>query len=872
MAGIIRTNQKSGKKMGEVLTSNEIRAEFLTYFQMNQHEIIPSSSLIPANDPTLLFTNAGMVQFKDVFLGLEERPYQRAVSAQRCVRAGGKHNDLERVGYTARHHTFFEMLGNFSFGDYFKREAIRLSWEFLTRHLKIPVEKLWITVYEEDLEAEQIWLQEVKVDPKRFTRCGKEDNFWAMGPTGPCGPCTEIFYDHGEHVAGGPPGSATADEDRYVEIWNLVFMQFNRSTDGTLTPLPKPSVDTGMGLERITAVMQGVTNNYDTDLFVPLIQATAALAGIKELKNFSLQVIADHIRSCSFLITDGVAPSNEGRGYVLRRIIRRALRHGHKLNMPQPFFYRLVPILVEMMGSAYPELKNAQAQVEKVLRQEEEMFSSTLSQGLKLFDQIVMDLAGDIIPGEVVFKLYDTYGFPADLTADMARERHLMIDYEGFESAMSMQRERSRQASQFTSEYVTATHPQTPTIFTGHDDEALKTISKIIAIYREGKFVETLEKGQKGSIILDKTPFYAESGGQIGDQGLLKLSNEAIFKVHDTIKQGQTHLHLGKVERGTFHVNDEVTAEVDQNRRAATVLNHTATHILHMVLKQVLGEHALQKGSLVAPERLRFDFAHHTALTSQELATIETKVNEEIRANREAIVKIMTPDEAIASGAVALFGEKYGSKVRVVYFGGSIELCGGTHADRTGNIGLFKILSETGIASGVRRIEAVTGDAALNFIENNEREYQQKLQQNESRVATLEKDIEQLKDKLAYFYSRDLLTDVKSVNDINVLVKRLEGVDGKALRSIIDHLKTHLQSAIIILATTKNNKIGVVCGVTENLTARFSAKSLVDMITQEIGGKGGGRADLAEGGGSKPHQLPQALQKTIGWIETQLNI
>ena len=858
--------------MGEVLTSNEIRAEFLTYFQMNQHEIIPSSSLIPANDPTLLFTNAGMVQFKDVFLGLEERPYQRAVSAQRCVRAGGKHNDLERVGYTARHHTFFEMLGNFSFGDYFKREAIRLSWEFLTRHLKIPVEKLWITVYEEDLEAEQIWLQEVKVDPKRFTRCGKEDNFWAMGPTGPCGPCTEIFYDHGEHVAGGPPGSATADEDRYVEIWNLVFMQFNRSTDGTLTPLPKPSVDTGMGLERITAVMQGVTNNYDTDLFVPLIQATAALAGIKELKNFSLQVIADHIRSCSFLITDGVAPSNEGRGYVLRRIIRRALRHGHKLNMPQPFFYRLVPILVEMMGSAYPELKNAQAQVEKVLRQEEEMFSSTLSQGLKLFDQIVMDLAGDIIPGEVVFKLYDTYGFPADLTADMARERHLMIDYEGFESAMSMQRERSRQASQFTSEYVTATHPQTPTIFTGHDDEALKTISKIIAIYREGKFVETLEKGQKGSIILDKTPFYAESGGQIGDQGLLKLSNEAIFKVHDTIKQGQTHLHLGKVERGTFHVNDEVTAEVDQNRRAATVLNHTATHILHMVLKQVLGEHALQKGSLVAPERLRFDFAHHTALTSQELATIETKVNEEIRANREAIVKIMTPDEAIASGAVALFGEKYGSKVRVVYFGGSIELCGGTHADRTGNIGLFKILSETGIASGVRRIEAVTGDAALNFIENNEREYQQKLQQNESRVATLEKDIEQLKDKLAYFYSRDLLTDVKSVNDINVLVKRLEGVDGKALRSIIDHLKTHLQSAIIILATTKNNKIGVVCGVTENLTARFSAKSLVDMITQEIGGKGGGRADLAEGGGSKPHQLPQALQKTIGWIETQLNI
>ncbi|MFZ3067254.1 MAG: alanine--tRNA ligase, partial [Gammaproteobacteria bacterium] len=598
------------------LSSKQIRSQFLGYFNQHGHEIVASSSLIPGTDPTLLFTNAGMVQFKDVFLGSDIRPYKRATSSQRCVRAGGKHNDLERVGYTARHHTFFEMLGNFSFGDYFKKEAIRFAWEFLTKEMGLSAEKLWVTVYEDDQEAENIWLNDIKIDPARFSRCGESDNFWSMGPTGPCGPCTEIFYDHGEHIAGGPPGSRDADGDRYIEIWNLVFMQYDRAADGTLTPLPKPSVDTGMGLERISAVMQGVHNNYDTDLFQPLIKAAAQITHLNDLANFSLRVIADHIRSCSFLIVDGVTPSNEGRGYVLRRIIRRALRHGNQLGVTQPFFYALVQPLVDLMGEAYPELAAKQAHIEKVLRQEEEQFSTTLAQGLKVFEQMVSELKGDTISGESVFKLYDTYGFPADLTADIARERNLKIDESGFEEEMTKQRDRSRQASQFKTEYNVASGEQPPTEFTGHKNllvESTPDTGKILALYREGKFVESLNAGEKGSIVLDRSPFYAESGGQVGDQGVLRGANNTFFKVLDTIKQGHMHLHLGKLEKGTLKVGDDVHAEVDAKRRAATVLNHTATHLLHMVLKEVLGEHAIQKGSLVDPGRLRFDFAHSAA-------------------------------------------------------------------------------------------------------------------------------------------------------------------------------------------------------------------------------------------------------------------
>lgn len=856
-----------------ILSGNEIRQQFLDYFREHNHEIISSSSLIPSNDPTLLFTNAGMVQFKDVFLGSEERAYNRAASSQRCVRAGGKHNDLERVGYTARHHTFFEMLGNFSFGNYFKRDAIRFAWEFLVNKLHLPPEKLWITVFEEDKEAENIWLNEIKIDPKRFSRCGEQDNFWSMGPTGPCGPCTEIFYDHGKEIAGGPPGSPDADGDRYIEIWNLVFMQYDRAADGTLTPLPKPSVDTGMGLERISAVLQGVHNNYDTDLFQPLIAATAKLAGIKDLTHFSLRVIADHIRSCSFLITDGVIPSNEGRGYVLRRIIRRALRHGNKLGLTQPFFYTLVQPLVMLMGDAYPELAQAQARIEKILQQEEEQFSTTLSQGLKLFEQVISELKGDIIPGETVFKLYDTYGFPADLTADIARERNLMIDLDGFEVAMSKQRERSRQASQFTTEYTVMDQTQAPTEFLGHKNllaEKIPDTGKILTLYRDGKFVDTLNPGEKGSIVLDRTPFYAESGGQVGDQGILHIKNKTFFKVLDTIKQGHMHLHLGKLEKGSLQIGDEVTAEVDVKRRAAIVLNHTATHLLHMVLKQVLGEHAIQKGSLVEPERLRFDFSHSSPLSEETLRLVEQRVNDEIRANYEGAVHVTTPEEAIASGAIALFGEKYGSKVRVVRFGPSVELCGGTHADHTGDIGIFKITTETGVAAGVRRIEAVTGDAALRFIEKREDEFKQKINQKEERILSLEKENQLLKDKLAGLFSKDLAAKAKNIGKINVLAIVVEGLDGKALRNAMDHLKQQLQPAVIVLATVKENKIGIVGGVTADLVDKINAKEMVSMVASQIGGKGGGRADLAEAGGNKPEGLEKALQSIYTWVQERI--
>jgi len=853
-------------------SSNEIRQQFLDYFKQHGHEIVPSSSLIPLNDPTLLFVNAGMVQFKDTFLGTEQRPYQRAASSQRCVRAGGKHNDLERVGYTARHHTFFEMLGNFSFGDYFKRDAIRFAWDFLVNTLSLPPEKLWITVFKDDKEAADIWLNEIHIDPKRFSRCDEQDNFWSMGPTGPCGPCTEIFYDHGPDIAGGPPGSPDADGDRYIEIWNLVFMQYNRAADGTMTPLPKPSVDTGMGLERVTAVLQHVHNNYDTDLFQPLIKATAKLANLTDLSHFSLRVIADHIRSCSFLIMDGVSPSNEGRGYVLRRIIRRALRHGNKLGIPLPFFYQLVRPLIAVMGNAYPELVTSAPQIERVLKQEEEQFSVTLQQGLKVFEQIKPELAGNIIPGDVVFKLYDTYGFPADLTADLAREHQLSIDYEGFEAAMSQQRERSRQSSQFGSDYTVVKDSQPPTEFTGHKNLLLDEnpdTGTILAIYRDGKFVETLASGEKGSIVLDRTPFYAESGGQVGDRGKLIVGNNTFFTVLDTIKQGHMHLHLGKLEKGSLQVGDHVLAQVDAKRRADTVLNHTATHLLHMVLKQVLGEHAIQKGSLVEAERLRFDFSHSTPLTSEELRDIEHLVNREIRANHSAHVHVTTPERAMAEGATALFGEKYGSQVRVVNFGDSKELCGGTHADHTGDIGLFKITAETGVASGIRRIEAVTGEHALNYLEKTTQQFQSQVQQAEERSHQLEKEIQQLKDKMAALYSRELLTYTKRVGPINVLATKVEGLDGKTLRSVLDHLKQQLGSAIILLAGVKENKIGLVCGVTADLTGRFNAKDILSHVAQQVGGKGGGRADLAEGGGNRPEGLEKALQSIYTWVLDQ---
>ncbi len=855
-----------------ILSSNDIRSQFLSYFEKNGHTIVPSSSLVPGNDATLLFTNAGMVQFKDVFLGSDPRPYTRATSSQRCVRAGGKHNDLERVGYTARHHTFFEMLGNFSFGDYFKRDAIALAWGFLVGELGLPPEKLWVTVYEQDQEAEDIWLKEMKIDPTRFSRCGDADNFWSMGPTGPCGPCTEIFYDHGEHIAGGPPGSPEADGDRYTEIWNLVFMQYDRAADGTLTPLPKPSVDTGMGLERVSAVIQHVHNNYDTDLFVPLIKAAAALGHVKDHTHFSLRVIADHIRSCSFLIIDGVTPSNEGRGYVLRRIIRRALRHGNQLGLPQPFFYQLVQPLVTLMGDAYPELKKQQAHVEKVLRQEEELFSTTLSQGLKLFEQAISELQDKVIPGVTVFKLYDTYGFPADLTADIARERGYTIDEAGFEAAMNQQRERSRQSSQFGNEYAVAQDNHPPTEFTGHKTLAADQThdqGKILAIYRDGKFVDVLNAGEKGSIVLDKTPFYAESGGQVGDQGLLRIQQTSYFKVHDTIKQGHMHLHLGKCDKGSLKVGDVVEAEVDAKRRAATVLNHTATHLLHMVLKQVLGEHALQKGSLVEPDRLRFDFSHSAPVSAEECLEIEKRVNAEIRANYTAHVDVTTPEKAIESGAVALFGEKYGSKVRVVHFGPSVELCGGTHAGHTGDIGLFKITSESGVAAGIRRIEAVTGEAALAFLDKREETFKDKVAQADERALTLEKEVQQLKDKLASLVSRDLAKAAKTIGKINVLATVVDGLDGKALRNVLDHLKSQLGSAAIVLATVKDNKVGLVSGVTPDLVDKLSAKDLVNHVAVQVGGKGGGRADMAEAGGNKPELLASALTSLYTWIEQQ---
>jgi alanyl-tRNA synthetase len=856
-----------------LLSTNDIRSEFLKYFQDLGHEVVPSSSLVPSNDNTLLFTNAGMAPFKDVFLGKEKRNYIRATSSQRCVRAGGKHNDLERVGYTARHHTFFEMLGNFSFGDYFKREAIQFAWKFLTVNLGLPPEKLWITVFRDDDEAAAIWLDELKVSPERFSRCDEDDNFWTMGATGPCGPCTEIFYDHGPSIPGGPPGSPDADGDRYIEIWNLVFMQYDRAADGTLTPLPRPSVDTGMGLERVAAVMQHVNNNYDIDLFRELIKDIAHISSTKDLTNTSLRVIADHIRSCAFMIVDGVTPSNEGRGYVLRRIIRRALRHGNKLGLTEPFFYKLVQPLATQMGDAYPELIKAKADVEKILRQEEEQFSLTLTQGLKLFEQAVADLKGKTIPGGILFKLYDTYGFPVDLTADIARELDYDVDMPGFEKAMEQQRDRSRQSSKFAADYSTGVGITTPTQFTGDKNLLLETTpdtGKVIALYHEGKAVEAIRAGETASIILDTTPFYAESGGQIGDQGVL-FAEQTVFNVADTIKQGQAHVHMGTLEKGSIKIGDTIQAQVNAERRAATVLNHTATHLLHHVLRQTLGTHVIQKGSLVEPERLRFDFAHGAPLTAAEIQTIEQRVNEEIRRNHEAVVKTTTPEQAVASGAMALFGEKYGNEVRVVSFGDSKELCGGTHAHHTGDIGIFKITSESGIAAGIRRIEAVTGGGALSWLEQRDQDNRQKLRDAEERLRALEKTLEQFKTKLAGSLSQDLVAQAKDMNGVKILSIKLDDIDPKSLRGIIDQLKDKLNSAVIVLSVVSEGKVTIVAGITKDQIGKIKEGELVSMLAAQVGGKGGGRPDLAEAGGNQPENLQKALASVESFVRDKLN-
>jgi alanyl-tRNA synthetase len=865
-----------------MISSTELRKSFLAYFQHQGHEVVPSSPLVPANDPTLLFTNAGMVQFKEVFLGLEQRPYRRAASSQRCVRAGGKHNDLENVGYTARHHTFFEMLGNFSFGDYFKREAIGFAWEFLTRVLRLPPERLWVTVFEEDDEAADIWLKEVGVDPARFARCGAKDNFWAMGDTGPCGPCSEIFYDHGPGIAGGPPGSAEEEGDRYIEIWNLVFMQYDRAADGTTSTLPRPSVDTGMGLERLAAVMQGVHSNYEIDLFRNLIQAVADLAGRGDLHDKSLRVVADHIRSCAFLIVDGVMPSNEGRGYVLRRIVRRAIRHGHKLGLREPFFYKLVAPLEAEMGEAYPELGKRRAGVERVLRQEEERFEETLEQGLRIFEQSVAGLTGTVIPGETVFRLYDTYGFPVDLTADVARERGLELDRAGFEEAMAQQRERARAASQFGVDWSGSVESGARSDFTGY--EHLADEGTVVALYREGAPVEVLEEGETGAVVLDRTPFYAEAGGQVGDCGFLR-GRAGAFEVTDTQKRGSAHLHIGTLSRGTLRVAEPVEARVDHGARAATARNHSATHLLHAALRQVLGYHVTQKGSLVAPDRLRFDFSHFEPVTQEQLREIERRVNREILGNVEVETRLMALDEALKAGAMALFGEKYADEVRVLSIGDfSTELCGGTHVHRSGDIGLFKILAETGIAAGVRRIEAITGDVALNWVTEitsrlarvaglvkaDPEAVDGKVSQLMARNRELEKQLGQLTAKLAASQGDELVDKSIEVGGLRVLAARLEGADAKSLRDTVDQIKNKLGSGVVVLAAVEDGRVRLVAGVTKDSTDRVKAGPLVNFVAQQVGGKGGGRPDMAQAGGTDPSRLDAALQSVPEWVRSQV--
>jgi len=876
--------------MSKRLSSADLRALFLEFFRQRGHEIVASSPLVPASDPTLLFTNAGMVQFKDVFLGKDRRSYARAASSQRCVRAGGKHNDLENVGYTARHHTFFEMLGNFSFGDYFKREAIRYAWDFVTgsEWLDIEPQRLMVTVYETDDEAFEVWHREIGLAADRIVRIGDEpeggsDNFWQMGDTGPCGPCTEIFYDHGPGIAGGPPGSADADGDRWIEIWNLVFMQFDRSAEGTLSPLPKPSVDTGMGLERVAAVMQGVHSNYEIDLFVQLIDAAARITGARDRDSPSLRVIADHIRACAFLIADGVLPSNEGRGYVLRRIIRRAIRHGYKLGCTRPFFHALVQPLERAMGKGFPELERQRDHVERVLQQEEERFAETLSQGMSLLEQAIAGLPDRQIPGETVFRLYDTFGFPVDLTADIARERGLSIDERGFEDAMEAQRGRARAASRFGVDLRAGVTIEGETQFSGY--ERVADSGTVVAIVRDQQPVDVLQAGESGQVVLDRTPFYAESGGQVGDTGEL-LADSARFVVEDTQKLGGVHAHIGVLESGTLRIGQRVQAAVDADRRAAIRLNHSATHLLHAALRQVLGRHVVQKGSLVAPDRLRFDFSHYQAVTPAELAEIERLVNDQIRANTAAETRRMKYDEAIAAGAMALFGEKYGDEVRVLRFGDfSTELCGGTHVARAGDIGFLKIIAESGIAAGVRRIEAVTGQCALDWMAKTDQlvkdlaqllkvgrdDIEDRVRQLIERSRRLERDLADLKSRLATGQGGDLSAAARDVDGVKLLTSRLDGADAPALRAATDQLKDKLGSAVIVLATVdENDRITLVAGVTRDLTGRVKAGELVNAVASQVGGRGGGRPDFAQAGGTDASKLAAALASVEPWLRLKL--
>ncbi|EPM0391030.1 alanine--tRNA ligase [Proteus mirabilis] len=869
----------------------EIRQAFLDFFHTKGHQIVPSSSLVPNNDPTLLFTNAGMNQFKDVFLGLDNRPYSRATTAQRCVRAGGKHNDLENVGYTARHHTFFEMLGNFSFGDYFKHDAINFAWELLTgkEWFNLPKERLWVTVYATDDEAYDIWNKEVGVPAERIIRIGDNkgapfasDNFWQMGDTGPCGPCTEIFYDHGDHIWGGPPGTPEEDGDRYIEIWNIVFMQFNRKSDGTMDPLPKPSVDTGMGLERITAVLQHVNSNYDIDLFRALIKSVAEVTNATDLANKSLRVIADHIRSCSFLVCDGVIPSNEGRGYVLRRIIRRAVRHGYMLGAKDTFFYKLVAPLIDVMAEAGKELKNQQEIVEKVLKTEEEQFARTLERGLQLLDEELEKLTGDTLAGETAFRLYDTYGFPLDLTADVCRERNIKVDEEGFELAMEEQRKRARESSGFGTDYNELIKVDSRSDFSGYDhNEQQGTIN---AIFHNGQTVTELKAGEEGIIFLDKTAFYAESGGQVGDKGLL-IGKDSQFEVTDTQKYGKAIGHIGKVISGSFIVNHKINAVIDVARRDAIRLNHSATHLLHAALRQVLGTHVTQKGSLVNDKYLRFDFSHFEAVKPEQLREIEDIVNAQIRLNSPVVTELMDLEDAKQKGAMALFGEKYEEHVRVLTMGDfSTELCGGTHAARTGDIGLFRIMSESGTAAGIRRIEAITGATAIESVheqsdlislvahalKSDGSNLVEKIKTVQEKYRSLEKELQQLKDQQAAQESSSLGSQAKNVKGIKLLVRELNNVEPKMLRTMVDDLKNQLGSAIIVLSTISDGKVSLIVGVTKDLTAKIKAGELISFVAQQIGGKGGGRPDMAQAGGTDVEALPAALASVDEWVESHL--
>ncbi|UXE95958.1 alanine--tRNA ligase [Escherichia coli] len=869
----------------------EIRQAFLDFFHSKGHQVVASSSLVPHNDPTLLFTNAGMNQFKDVFLGLDKRNYSRATTSQRCVRAGGKHNDLENVGYTARHHTFFEMLGNFSFGDYFKHDAIQFAWELLTseKWFALPKERLWVTVYESDDEAYEIWEKEVGIPRERIIRIGDNkgapyasDNFWQMGDTGPCGPCTEIFYDHGDHIWGGPPGSPEEDGDRYIEIWNIVFMQFNRQADGTMEPLPKPSVDTGMGLERIAAVLQHVNSNYDIDLFRTLIQAVAKVTGATDLSNKSLRVIADHIRSCAFLIADGVMPSNENRGYVLRRIIRRAVRHGNLLGAKETFFYKLVGPLIDVMGSAGEDLKRQQAQVEQVLKTEEEQFARTLERGLALLDEELAKLSGDTLDGETAFRLYDTYGFPVDLTADVCRERNIKVDEAGFEAAMEEQRRRAREASGFGADYNAMIRVDSASEFKGYDH--LELNGKVTALFVDGKAVDAINAGQEAVVVLDQTPFYAESGGQVGDKGELKGANFS-FVVEDTQKYGQAIGHIGKLAAGSLKVGDAVQADVDEARRARIRLNHSATHLMHAALRQVLGTHVSQKGSLVNDKVLRFDFSHNEAMKPEEIRAVEDLVNAQIRRNLPIETNIMDLEAAKAKGAMALFGEKYDERVRVLSMGDfSTELCGGTHASRTGDIGLFRIISESGTAAGVRRIEAVTGEGAIatvhadsdrlsevaHLLKGDSNNLADKVRSVLERTRQLEKELQQLKEQAAAQESANLSSKAIDVNGVKLLVSELSGVEPKMLRTMVDDLKNQLGSTIIVLATVAEGKVSLIAGVSKDVTDRVKAGELIGMVAQQVGGKGGGRPDMAQAGGTDAAALPAALASVKGWVSAKL--